>query len=133
MVALLLFILCCHLHGEEPWGKDAPIKRVPSPRASSSPALFLVGFHQRVISPTCGPRSHFLPTSSEYMRQAIIQWGGYKGFLLGCDRLMRENSEEWVYRKILRPAGYVKWDPIPTQVAPYSTFPGSTLSPPLKR
>jgi hypothetical protein len=113
MVALFLLIFCSLLSAEEPWGRDAIIKTLPSAQPTSSPALFLIQFHQRVISPTCGPRSHFLPTSSEYMRQAIIHWGAAKGFLLGCDRLMRENKEEWVYKKVLRPTGYVKWDPVP--------------------
>jgi len=115
MVALLLLaFLCCHASGEEPWGKEASSS--PSPQPTSSPALFLIRFHQEVISPTCGPRSHFRPTSSEYMRQAVIYWGGGTGFVLGCDRLMRENSEEWVYRKIATPAGYTKWDPVPKPV-----------------
>jgi len=113
MVVLLFVLLFSCCHAEEPWGKDAPAMRMPSPQTTSTPALYLIRFHQKVISPTCGPRSHFLPTSSEYMRQAIIYWGAARGFVLGCDRLMRENSEEWVYKKILRPTGYVKWDPVP--------------------
>jgi hypothetical protein len=31
---------------------------------------------------------------------------------MGCDRLMRENSDEWVYRKIESEGKIFKYDPI---------------------
>ena len=66
-----------------------------------------------VISPADGPRSHFIPSSSQYTYDAISRYGFFKGFILGCDRLMRENNDPWVYRTTLNPAGAVmKWDTV---------------------
>lgn len=101
---------------EEPWGTDAGLARgtVKKPTiVSFSPGLFLICFHQQMLSEADGPRSHFVPSSSEYMRQAILYWGAGTGFLLGCDRLLRENNDEWVYRKKKLRCGYLKWDPVP--------------------
>lgn len=61
------------------------------------PVTDLIDIHQRIISPTDGPRSHFLPVSSTYLRACYKRFGAL-GILLGFDRLMRENSEKWVYR-----------------------------------
>jgi len=102
---------------QEPWGKDSGLKP-PSP-AQEEPARTLgmaiadaiIDFHQNVISPVDGPRSHFRPSSSQYMRQAIHRYGFLKGFLMGCDRLLRENSEEWVYRTIEYEGKLYKYDP----------------------
>jgi putative component of membrane protein insertase Oxa1/YidC/SpoIIIJ protein YidD len=59
-----------------------------------------IHFHAKVISPVDGPRSHFRPTSSRYMLQAMRQYGVLSGFVKGCDRLIRENGERWVYRTV---------------------------------
>jgi len=117
---LLPLMLTAALFAEAPWGKDADL--IPqsrhSRRHSSSPTHSLILSYQRTISPTCGPRSHFSPTSSEYMRQAIVEWGAGMGYLLGCDRLLRENSEEWLYRRVRRGKEFVKWDPPPKRSLP---------------
>lgn len=74
----------------------------------------LIGFHQTVISPCDGPRSHFQPSSSQYTLDAIRTYGFFVGASMGCDRLMRENKEEWVYRSIKTKEGtFIKYDPIP--------------------
>ncbi len=103
-------------YAEEPWGADAslvqPPRRTP-PTVSYSPGLYLICFHQQWLSEADGPRSHFVPSSSEYMRRAILYWGAGQGFILGCDRLLRENNEEWVYRTKKLRCGYLKWDPVP--------------------
>jgi len=103
-----------------PWGKDADLVRRPPPPAEvSSPSLLArwgiraIRFHQEVISPADGPRSHYLPSSSQYTLEAMRKYGFFKGFTMGCDRLMRENEEEWVYRKTRDGAGRpMKWDPV---------------------
>ncbi len=107
----------------DPWGKDADLSRKPL-KCSSTPsqcptpvigslAEFLIGFHQEVISPADGPRSHFLPSSSQYTLDAMRKYGFIKGLTMGCDRLMRENNEEWVYRTGLNGAGQkMKLDPV---------------------
>jgi len=58
-----------------------------------------------------GPRSHFRPTSSRYMLLAMRRYGFIKGYIMGCDRLLRENKEEWVYRKVVIDGEEFKWDP----------------------
>lgn len=107
----------------EPWGKDADLvhcRAIPAEACESSREGFLaklgikaIRFHQEVISPADGPRSHFIPSSSQYTLEAMKKYGFFKGFTMGCDRLMRENEEEWVYRKTLDGAGRpMKWDPV---------------------
>jgi hypothetical protein len=72
----------------------------------------VIRFHQEVISPVDGPRSHYRPSSSQYMHQAMHRYGFLKGFIMGCDRLLRENDEEWVYRTIQDNDGKIfKYDP----------------------
>ena len=77
-----------------------------------SPGMWLIAFHQQILSECDGPRSHFYPTSSEYMKQAVQKYT-YRGFFLGMDRLIRENSDPWVYRYVQRGSSIRKWDPIP--------------------
>lgn len=74
----------------------------------------LIAFHQNVISPADGPRSNFRPSSSQYMLDAMRMYGFFKGFAMGCDRLMRENADPWVYRTTINEAGErMKYDPVP--------------------
>lgn len=107
----------------DPWGKDADLCKRASPsvavvsRQSCSPISFvgecLIGFHQRIISPADGPRSHFMPSSSQYTLDAIRTFGFWRGYLMGCDRLMRENSDPWVYRQKQHGAGFwLNYDPV---------------------
>jgi putative component of membrane protein insertase Oxa1/YidC/SpoIIIJ protein YidD len=112
----LLLGICSAAWAEEPWGTDAALAKVTTPRPptiSFSPCLYLIRFHQQVLSEADGPRSHFLPSSSEYTRQAILYWGAAMGFVLGCDRLLRENNDPWVYRKTKIRCGYLNWNPVP--------------------
>ncbi|MCB1117943.1 MAG: membrane protein insertion efficiency factor YidD [Chlamydiia bacterium] len=102
----------------EPWGKDANLvpsetTQAPAPRKDplSWTAEKLIAFHTHILSPVDGPRSDFRPTSSRYMLMAIRRHGFFKGFVMGCDRLMRENKDDWVYRtKVINGVKY-KWDP----------------------
>jgi putative component of membrane protein insertase Oxa1/YidC/SpoIIIJ protein YidD len=107
----------------EPWGKDASLTaNIPSSKPSiydvplsKNPFIhgmdLLVRFHQDIISPVDGPRSHFRPTSSRYMLLAMKRHGFFKGYIMGCDRLLRENSDPWVYRKKEINGVVYKWDP----------------------
>ncbi len=103
----------------EPWGKDknlsindltlsTPPKRY-NPLNQAAEALIL--FHQNVLSPADGPRSHFRPTSARYMLLAMRRHGFLKGYLKGCDRLLRENDDPWVYRTITIDHKKYKFDP----------------------
>ncbi len=118
---LLLLTVSGLLIAEEPWGKDADLthKNVShcQERASPTPlsvvAEKVIIFHQEVISPADGPRSHFIPSSSQYMLDAIRKYGFFVGFPMGCDRLLRENNDPWVYRKTVNDAGVrMKYDPV---------------------
>ena len=104
----------------EPWGKDTDLHFAPPQIQEAKPphalpvriAEQIILFHQNVLSPVDGPRSHFRPSSSSYMMQSMQKHGFIKGFLMGCDRLMRENSDDWVYRKIETEGKLFKYDPV---------------------
>jgi hypothetical protein len=111
---LLLLVIVSSLSGD-PWGRDAELV-FPSPPAEDPVGGFgagMIRYYQKNISPISGPRSSFLPTSSEYTRQAIVKFGYAKGIAIGCDRLLRENGEEWVYPLIFKYGSWRKYDPIP--------------------
>lgn len=102
----------------EPWGKDSDLsmsKKIAPAPINPSWAVFLakqvILFHQKVLSPVDGPRSDFYPCSSQYMKLSMMKYGFWKGFLLGCDRLIRENKDPWVYRNIVIDDTLIKYDP----------------------
>ncbi len=119
-IFLLLLLPCaltCRPIFEEPWGKDHDLQ-MPSPSIPPKErsigvwiADLIIQFHQQVISPVDGPRSHYRPSSSQYMREAMHNYGFIKGFFMGCDRLLRENDEKWVYRTIEENGQTFKYDP----------------------
>lgn len=105
-----------------PWGKDAKLAQVASSHPEKEEEAYSLGvrvaekvisFHQNVISPVDGPRSSFRPSSSAYMKQAMQIHGFWRGFLMGCDRLMRENGDPWVYRTVQSEGHLFKYDPVP--------------------
>ena len=118
LVLLLPFYLNAMPGYNEPWGKDSHLE-LPSEKAKDLPtestAVFIskkiILFHQRVLSPVDGPRSHFFPCSSRYMKMAMTQHGFIQGLLMGCDRLLRENKDPWVYRNVIIDNKLVKYDP----------------------
>jgi putative component of membrane protein insertase Oxa1/YidC/SpoIIIJ protein YidD len=101
----------------EPWGKDAQLARPLQKKEETSYSIAtqiadkVIRFHQEVISPADGPRSSFRPTSSRYMQLAMQRYGFLKGFVMGCDRLLRENDEKWVYRTVQVDGQIFKYDP----------------------
>jgi len=104
---------------QEPWGKDAELNqkeswlKTPPKRTdlASRIAEQVILFHQNIISPVDGPRSHFRPTSARFMLLAIRRHGFFKGYIMGCDRLLRENKDDWFYRKVVIDGTEYKWDP----------------------
>lgn len=104
-----------------PWGKDADLSHTVSQeikeKPKSSPLIYLatkaIRFHQEVLSPVDGPRSHFKPSSSQYMLLALQKHGFLKGVCMGCDRLLRENNDAWVYQQIDVNGTLYKFDPVP--------------------
>jgi len=119
---LFLILFPLFLNGipgyHEPWGKDADLyipQTSPGEYFLSPLGQFmqqLIVFHQKVISPADGPRSHFKPSSSQYMLEAIRKHGFFQGYIMGCDRLMRENKETWVYRTTVINGQIWKTDPV---------------------
>ena len=120
-----LFLLCLPLSlfalpgFVEPWGVDADLipqvkqteEIMAKPSLAARMAEKVIWLRQNVLTHVDGPRSHFRPTSSEYMRLAIRKYGFIQGYLMGCDRLMRENSDEWVYKTIESDGKLFKYDP----------------------
>lgn len=88
----------------EVWGCDQTLgKTIKSPKKMTPIQKVChnsIRFFQNYISAIDGPRSTFYPTSSEYMRIMICEKGVLRGIALGCDRLLRENHDPWVYRTI---------------------------------
>ncbi|MCH9625026.1 MAG: putative membrane protein insertion efficiency factor [Chlamydiales bacterium] len=92
----------------DPWGADATLvykKRKntaiqkPQLTKGQKSCRAMIRFFQVYISPIDGPRSSFYPTSSQYALEAIQKHGVFQGIAMGCDRLMRENGEFWVYER----------------------------------
>ncbi len=117
-----LFLLPIALFAEvgyvEPWGKDSQLLEQPkayTPPKKHSPmsqvAEQVILFHHNVLTHISGARSHFRPTSSQYMLEAIREYGFCKGYIMGCDRLLRENGDAWQYRTKLINDKLYKWDP----------------------
>lgn len=109
-VILFLFI-SAPLLGEEPWGKDADLVHktqenwgkgyaYSTPKNALGLAHILIKFHQEIISEADGPRSHYKPSSSQYTLMAMKKYGVLWGFIKGCDRLTRENSDPWLYEMV---------------------------------
>ncbi len=51
--------------------------------------LTAIGLYQRHVSPALPPACRFLPTCSEYARQAVEKYGAAKGSLLAAKRLSK--------------------------------------------
>ena len=113
----IILLTTCALFSEDPWGRDASLINENTPRAKpilAHPFQQAIVFHQTIISPADGPRSHFYPSSSEYGKKALLQQGTGMGLLLTCDRLMRENNAPWHYPVVELPSKVtLKYDPVP--------------------
>ena len=123
--SVITFLLCLQslsLYAEvnfSPWGKEASMAYSPKtkdakPAESSAGFDEIIDFHHNVVTHADGPRSHFKPSSSAYMQEAIRKYGFFTGFSIGCDRLMRENNDPWVYQVTkTRDGDWLKLDPVP--------------------
>src|SRR5437868_3524026 len=91
-ITFILLTIFNYATAEDPWGKDSDLAYykpqphfIPCQKKQYTPILsdfaeIMISFHQNVISPADGPRSHFLPSSSQYARDAIRKYGFFKGF-----------------------------------------------------
>ncbi|MFA6217474.1 MAG: membrane protein insertion efficiency factor YidD [Candidatus Omnitrophota bacterium] len=51
--------------------------------------IYLLSFYQKHVSGALPPSCRFMPTCSEYTKQAIIKYGFLRGSILGAKRLFR--------------------------------------------
>ena len=49
---------------------------------------FIIMIYQRMISPLLPPTCRYIPTCSEYAKEAINKYGAYKGVYLATKRLL---------------------------------------------
>jgi uncharacterized protein len=126
LIFFMFFILICNFNflAADPWGKDSDLVSRQTVALSSASycktpivgnaAEALICFHQTVITPIDGPRSNYIPSSSQYTLDAMRTHGFFMGFAMGCDRLLRENDDPWVYSKVQDIHGYpMKYNPVP--------------------
>ncbi len=65
-------------------------------------AAFLITLYQRLVSPLFPPSCRFVPTCSQYAKEAILKHGLVRGSYLAARRILRCHP--------LNPGGY---DPVP--------------------
>jgi len=53
--------------------------------------IMMIRIYQKILSPLLPPACRFVPTCSEYAREALIMHGPCRGLLLSCLRLLRCN------------------------------------------
>lgn len=89
----------------EPWGKDVCFTQKPkiikpqqAPTLSYKISNKIIELYQDFLSPVSGSKCQFRPTCSRYMQLAIKRYGFAKGTIMGFDRLLRCDSDDWVYR-----------------------------------
>ncbi|MFN8776895.1 MAG: membrane protein insertion efficiency factor YidD [Flavobacteriales bacterium] len=75
--------------------------------------IFLVRAYQAMLSPLLGQNCRHYPTCSQYMLEALDEWGPWKGGWMGLRRLLR-----------CHPWGTSGIDPVPRRSA-HSTAPVS--------
>lgn len=51
--------------------------------------ITLIVFYQRFLSPLKGPTCRFMPTCSEYAREAVEKYGAGKGLYLAVKRVLK--------------------------------------------
>ena len=61
-----------------------PISEIARKTASS-----VLYFYHKAVSPYLPAACRFTPTCSEYMAQAILKYGLFKGFFMGILRILR--------------------------------------------
>lgn len=54
-----------------------------------TPALIVLGFYRRFISPTLPVACRFAPSCSAYAEEAICRYGAWRGTWLAVRRLLR--------------------------------------------
>tara|TARA_B100001057_G_C22850553_1_gene950793 strand:+ start:1274 stop:1522 length:249 start_codon:yes stop_codon:yes gene_type:complete len=71
--------------------------------------IFLISIYQRIVSPYLGQSCRYLPTCSEYTKEAISYHGVIKGILYGLRRILRCHPIKFL-------GGSEGYDPVPKKV-----------------
>ena len=53
--------------------------------------ILLIKIYQNSISPLLGKNCRFIPTCSQYTIQAILEYGSFKGIIMGIKRIIKCN------------------------------------------
>lgn len=53
--------------------------------------IFLILFYQKIISPYLRPSCRYIPSCSEYAKEAVTKYGAFKGSYLALKRILRCN------------------------------------------
>lgn len=53
--------------------------------------IILILFYQKIISPYLRPSCRYIPSCSEYAKEAIIKYGAFKGSYFAFKRILRCN------------------------------------------
>jgi putative membrane protein insertion efficiency factor len=61
----------------------------PRPGLAARALVALIALYQRGVSPFLGPRCRYLPTCSEYAREAVERFGAGRGAWLALRRILR--------------------------------------------
>lgn len=53
--------------------------------------IYLIKVYQKTLSPFLGKNCKFVPSCSQYMIDAIKEFGSFKGIIMGMKRIIRCN------------------------------------------
>ncbi len=85
--------------------------RPPSSK-SARIGVYAIDWYKQNIASLNILQCDFYPTCSQYTKQAMQKYGFLKGWMMGCDRLMRCNHDLWVYPEVKVDGQLKKYDPI---------------------
>ncbi len=81
--------------------------------SKGSYGVYPVRFYKKVISGVDGNRCRMYPSCSRYCLDAVKKHGGFMGWIMTCDRLMRCGRDETVLGKKIGPFGReLTYDPV---------------------
>lgn len=74
--------------------------------------VFLIDAYKEHVASLNFTQCGYYPTCSQYTKQSIEKYGLLKGWVMGCDRLMRCNHDLWVYQEVKVDGELKKFDPV---------------------
>jgi len=80
--------------GWERWERVAERPLPEKTRSISYPALWLIRFFQKVVSPVDGPSCDFTPSCSRYGQEAIRRHGVLLGIPMATERIVRNHHPD---------------------------------------